>query len=93
MFNFFKNLFAKSDVNKDGKTDVQDLKAAAQPVVEQVKEAAKPLDVNHDGKVDLADAKAAVKQGAAKAKARVGQVKEQVKAQVKKRTPKPRSKT
>jgi len=76
----------KIDTNKDGKIDGEELKAAAQPVVEKVvekvEEAAKPLDLNQDGKVDLADAKEAVKRGKAKAKAKV----EEVKTEVKKRT-------
>ncbi|NBP16122.1 EF-hand domain-containing protein, partial [bacterium] len=72
----------KIDTNKDGKIDGEELKAAAQPVVEKVvekvEEAAKPLDLNQDGKVDLADAKEAVKRGKAKV--------EEVKTEVKKRT-------
>ncbi|NDG29891.1 EF-hand domain-containing protein [bacterium] len=72
----------KIDTNKDGKVDGEELKAAAQPlvekVVEKVEEAAKPLDLNQDGKVDLADAKEAVKRGKAKV--------EEVKTEVKKRT-------
>lgn len=72
----------KIDTNKDGKIDGEELKAAAQPVVEKVVEAVQPLDLNQDGKVDLADAKEAVKRGKAKAKAKV----EEVKTEVKKRT-------
>jgi len=43
------------DVNKDGKVDTADIKAAVQNVVTGAKETA---DVNKDGKVDAADAKA-----------------------------------
>ena len=60
------------DVNKDGKVDSADVKAAVQNVVCGVKETA---DANKDGKVDAADvkvvkqrAKAGAKKAAAKAK-------------------------
>jgi hypothetical protein len=60
------------DVNKDGKIDSADVKAAVQNVVCGVKETA---DVNKDGKVDAADAavvvekaKTEVKKAATKAK-------------------------
>jgi hypothetical protein len=51
------------DVNNDGKVDAQDVKAAVETVVADVKKAA---DVNGDGKVTVADAKAAVKKTKAK---------------------------
>lgn len=61
MFAFFKKLFGKADVNKDGKVNAQDAKAVA--------------DVNKDGKVDVQDiketakkVKSAVKKPAVKAK-------------------------
>ena len=51
--------------------------------------AVNPLDINNDGKVNLEDAKEVVKRGRAKAKAKV----QEVKAEVKKRTGrKPKSK-
>jgi hypothetical protein len=60
------------DVNKDGKVDATDAKAAVQNVVVGVKAKA---DVNKDGKVTVADAKVAatkaktaVKKAAVKAK-------------------------
>ena len=46
------------DVNKDGKVDVKDVKAAVAKTKARVKKAA---DVDGDGKVTKADAKAAVK--------------------------------
>lgn len=46
------------DVNKDGKVDVADVKAAVSKTKARVKKAA---DVDGDGKVTKADAKAAVK--------------------------------
>lgn len=46
------------DVNKDGKVDVADVKAAVTKTRARVKKAA---DVDGDGKVTKADAKAAVK--------------------------------
>ena len=53
------------------------------PVVEAAPApATNPLDVNNDGKVNLEDAKEVVKRGRAKAKAKV----QEVKAEVKKRT-------
>lgn len=54
------------DVNKDGKVDLNDVKAAAANTVTAVKESA---DVNKDGKVDAKDAKAAVKKTVARSKA------------------------
>jgi len=51
------------DVNNDGKVDAQDVKAAVETVVADVKKAA---DVDGDGKVTVADAKAAVKKTKAK---------------------------
>jgi hypothetical protein len=59
------------DVNKDGKVDAADAKAAVQNVVEGVKATA---DVNKDGKVDAADV-AVVKE-----KAKVGAKKVATKA-------------
>ena len=56
---YYANRPGKSlDVNKDGKVDVADAKAAVQNVVTNVK---KTADVNKDGKVDKQDAKAAAK--------------------------------
>ena len=46
------------DVNKDGKVDVADVKAAVSKTKARAKKAA---DVDGDGKVTKADAKAAVK--------------------------------
>jgi hypothetical protein len=59
------------DVNNDGKVDAQDVKAAVETVVADVKKAA---DVDGDGKVTVADAKAAVKKTKAKAKTAVKEV-------------------
>lgn len=53
------------DVNKDGKVDSADVKAAVQNVVCGVQETA---DVNKDGKVDSTDAKAVVETAKAGAK-------------------------
>ena len=41
MFAFFKKLFGKADVNKDGKVDVQDAKVVAKEVKTEVKAAVK----------------------------------------------------
>ena len=55
---FYYNRSSKSlDINKDGKVDTADVKAAVQNVVCGVQETA---DVNKDGKVDSADAKVVV---------------------------------
>ncbi len=48
----------KIDVNKDGKTDIKDAKAALDKVTEK---AVSIADVNKDGKVNLADVKAVAK--------------------------------
>lgn len=56
MFAFFKKLFGKADVNKDGQVDVQDAKIVATEVKAEVKKAAKEV-------------KAAVKKATAKPKA------------------------
>lgn len=53
------------DVNKDGKVDLADAKAAVENTVAAVKEAA---DVNKDGKVDIADVKTAAKKASTGAK-------------------------
>ena len=55
MFAFFKKLFGKADVNKDGKVDVQDAKAVAETVKTETKAA-------------VAKAKDAVKKPGVKAK-------------------------
>ena len=70
---WYFNKDAKStDLNSDGKTDVNDLAAAVENAVTGVKAAA---DVNKDGKLDAADvkvvatkAKATAKKAATKAK-------------------------
>ncbi len=87
------------DVNKDGKVDAADAKAAVQNVVEGVKADA---DVNKDGKVDAADAKVAVevvktetKKAATKVKAEAKKATSKAKETVKKaatRGRKPKSK-
>ena len=41
MFAFFKKLFGKADVNKDGRVDVQDVKVVAKEVKTEVKAAVK----------------------------------------------------
>ncbi len=51
-FIYYNRTSKSLDVNKDGKVDVADAKAAVQNVVEGVKADA---DVNKDGKVDSAD--------------------------------------
>ncbi len=72
---FYFNRDTGVDVNKDGKVDLADVKAAVTNTVEGVKTTA---DVNKDGKVDAADAKAAgtavkktVKKAATKARTAV----------------------
>jgi hypothetical protein len=40
MFAFFKKLFARADVNKDGKVDAQDAKVVVESVKTQAKTAA-----------------------------------------------------
>lgn len=56
---------ASLDVNKDGKVDADDAKAAFDRGINAVGET---LDINQDGKVDADDAKAAVKAVATTAK-------------------------
>lgn len=72
------------DVNRDGKVDAADAKAAVKNVVEGVKATA---DVNKDGKVDKADGKAV----AAKAKTAAKNTANKAKAAVKKTTAKKKS--
>ena len=43
MLAFFKKLFGKADVNKDGKVDVQDAKIVAKEVKTEVKAAVKKV--------------------------------------------------
>jgi len=64
------------DVNKDGKVDSADVKAAVQNIVCGVKETA---DVNKDGKVDAADAKAVKEKAKTVAKKTTAKAKETVK--------------
>lgn len=64
------------DVNKDGKVDSADVKAAVQNVVCGAKETA---DVNKDGKVDAADAKAVKEKAKTVAKKTTAKAKETVK--------------
>lgn len=84
----FKNSAVKGlevlDVNKDGKVDLADAKAAVEKTVAVVETAA---DVNKDGKVDLADVKAAVTKTKAAAKKAAVKAKTVVKAAVKKANP------
>lgn len=54
---------AKLDVNKDGKVNAEDVKAAVATKT--------PLDVNKDGKVNVEDAKAAIEEVKAEVKAKV----------------------
>lgn len=69
-----KEVSKELDVNKDGKVDVKDAKAAVKKTAPKAKEAAtkvaakakKTADVNKDGKVDTKDVKAAVKRATAK---------------------------
>ena len=75
------------DVNKDGKVDLADAKAAVEKTVAVVETAA---DVNKDGKVDLADAKAAVTNTKAAAKKAAFKAKTVVKAAAKKASPRGR---
>jgi hypothetical protein len=77
-FIYYNRTSKSLDVNKDGKVDVADAKAAVQNVVEGVKADA---DVNKDGKVDSADvavvkekAKVVAKKTTAKAKETVKKV-------------------
>lgn len=53
------------DINRDGKVDIDDAKAAVTNTLAAAKTVA---DVNKDGKVSVADVKAAVKKPAAKKK-------------------------
>lgn len=69
------------DVNNDGKIDLQDVKAAADKIVEGVKSTA---DVNKDGKVDVADVKAAATKAKTRAKKTVAKAATKVKAAAKK---------
>jgi len=82
------------DVNKDGKVDLDDAKAAITNTLATVKETA---DVNKDGRVDVADVKAAVKKTVVKtqnaAKKTVSKAKEAVKKSSSGRGRKPRSKS
>lgn len=74
------------DVNKDGKVDSADVKAAVQNVVCGVKETA---DANKDGKVDAADVKVVAEKAKAGAKKAAVKAKEAV---AKKAGRKPKSK-
>jgi len=58
---------ASLDVNKDGKVDIKDAKAAIQKTVDAVRNAG---DVNKDGKVNMEDVKVAAKQVKAAVKAK-----------------------
>ena len=82
------------DVNKDGKVDLNDAKAAITNTLATVKETA---DVNKDGRVDAADVKAAVKKTVVKtqnaAKKTATKAKEAVKKASSGRGRRPRSKT
>ena len=64
------------DVNKDGKVDTADVKAAVQNVVCGVKADA---DVNKDGKVDSSDVKAVKEKAKSSAKKAANKAKETVK--------------
>jgi hypothetical protein len=91
----YANREARSlDVNKDGKVDLDDAKAAITNTLATVKETA---DVNKDGRVDVADVKAAVKKTVVKtqnvAKKTVSKAKEAVKKSSSGRGRKPRSKS
>jgi hypothetical protein len=91
----YANREARSlDINKDGKVDLDDAKAAITNTLATVKETA---DVNQDGRVDAADVKAAVKKTAVKtqnvAKKTVSKAKEAVKKASSGRGRKPRSKS
>ena len=69
-----KEAVKELDVNKDGKVDVKDAKAAVKKTAPKAKEAAtkvatkvkKAADVNKDGKVNAKDVTAAVKKTTAK---------------------------
>jgi predicted Holliday junction resolvase-like endonuclease len=82
------------DVNRDGKVDLDDAKAAITNTLATVKETA---DVNKDGRIDVADVKAAVKKTAAKAqtaaKKTATKAKEAVKKSASGRGRRPRSKS
>lgn len=69
------------DVNKDGKVDLSDAKAAVAKTVADVKSVA---DVNKDGKVDAADVKAVATKTKAAAKKAASKAKTAVKAAAKK---------
>lgn len=45
MFAFFKKLFGKADVNKDGRVDVQDAKVAVKAVAAKAKTTARKATV------------------------------------------------
>lgn len=64
------------DVNKDGKVDSTDVKAAVQNVVCGVQETA---DANKDGKVDAADVKVVTEKAKTVAKKTTAKAKETVK--------------
>jgi hypothetical protein len=91
----YANREARSlDVNRDGKIDLEDAKAAVTNTLATVKETA---DVNQDGRIDAADVKAAVKKTATKAqtvaKKTTAKAKEAVKKASSGRGRKPRSKS
>jgi hypothetical protein len=71
------------DINKDGKVDLGDAKAAIDNAVSAVKESA---DQNKDGKIDAQDVKIAAKKTKAVAKKAAGKAKTNVKAAAKKAT-------
>lgn len=71
----FFNRSSGADVNKDGKVDIADAKAAIDNTVAGLKET---VDVNKDGKVDAADVKVAAKKATAGVKRAAGQAKKVV---------------
>lgn len=66
MLNFFKKLFGRADVNKDGKVDAKDVKIVAEKVEAKVEAAA--VKIQSEAKEAAAKAKTTVKKAAVKAK-------------------------
>ena len=83
MFAFFRKILGLQpavnlDINKDGKVDAQDVKAAVAAAATFMPK----LDINEDGKIDKEDVKVAVKAATAGAKAGVAKAKSTAKKTV-----------
>lgn len=86
---YFNRSSKSLDINKDGKVDADDAKAAVQNAVEGVKATA---DVNKDGKLDAEDVKVVATKAKAGAKKAATKVKDTVAKKTTGRGRKPKAK-